>query len=201
MPPSTSRRIERFTAGLMRSTSVVARVDVDAGVAIGGAGRVSAIVGSPGGRRPGSGSRLWYFTQRPAAPNSLRSHAPNAPTSSAAAARHLARGACRRPVAAVAATGARADVALYQAAVPLKGTTAEDRSAALGRGAAVRSRCGPRAAARLPTTRPSPRADPARYVQQYSTTADRMLKVGFDGRPWSNCCSRRPAAVARGTAR
>jgi len=76
-----------------------------------------------------------------------------------------------------------ADVALYSAVVPLKGLTAADRNAAFGEAlktAAVQ------ASGRLEAAS-SPRvvaaaAAPESYVQQYSTTADRMLKVGFDAR-------------------
>ena len=75
------------------------------------------------------------------------------------------------------------DVALYQAAVPLKSASEADRAAAFGEAlkiAAVRA-SGRRDAAEAPAV-VAAAADPARYVQQYSTTADRMLKVGFDGR-------------------
>lgn len=74
-----------------------------------------------------------------------------------------------------------ADVAVYQAVVPLAGTTAADRSAAFGdalRTATVRA-SGQRDAGSNPVIAAAA-ADPARYIQQYSTTADRMLKVGFD---------------------
>jgi hypothetical protein len=76
-----------------------------------------------------------------------------------------------------------ADIALYQAAVPLHGPTEADRAAGFGealRVAAVRA-SGRRAAATNPVVAAAA-ADPSRYVQQYSTTPDRMLKVGFDGR-------------------
>ncbi|MFO1408542.1 MAG: DUF2066 domain-containing protein [Steroidobacteraceae bacterium] len=79
------------------------------------------------------------------------------------------------------ATAARADVALYQATVPLAGPTEADRKAAFGdalRTAAV-SASGQRDAGTRPAIA-SAAADPARYVQQYSTTPDRMLKVGFE---------------------
>ena len=75
------------------------------------------------------------------------------------------------------------DVALYQAAVPLKSAAPADRSAAFGEAlkvAAVRA-SGRRDAGDAPAI-VAAAADPTRYVQQYSTTADRMLKVGFDGR-------------------
>lgn len=78
---------------------------------------------------------------------------------------------------------AGADVALYQAAVPLKGATEADRAAGFGEAlkvAAVRA-SGRREAAGNPAV-VSAASDPTRYVQQYSTTSDRMLKVGFDGR-------------------
>jgi hypothetical protein len=78
---------------------------------------------------------------------------------------------------------AGADVALYQAAVPLHGLTEADRAVGFGdalRIAAVRA-SGRRDAATNPVVA-SAASDPSRYVQQYSTTSDQMLKVGFDGR-------------------
>ena len=78
-----------------------------------------------------------------------------------------------------AATGARAEVVLYEVVVPLKGTTAEDRTAAQAeamRAVAVKV-SGRREAADNPAVNG---ADPARYIQRYSTTAERMLKAGFD---------------------
>jgi uncharacterized protein len=78
---------------------------------------------------------------------------------------------------------ADADVAVYQAVVPLAGATEADRNAAFGnalRTAAVRA-SGQRGAASNAVI-DAAAADPARYVQQYSTTPDRMLKVGFDAR-------------------
>lgn len=77
----------------------------------------------------------------------------------------------------------RADIALYQAAVPLQAATEAGRAAGFGealRIAAVRA-SGRQAAATNPVIAAAA-ADPSRYVQQYSTTPDRMLKVGFDGR-------------------
>jgi hypothetical protein len=77
--------------------------------------------------------------------------------------------------------GARADVPLYEVTVPLKGPTEADRAAGMTealRAVAVRA-SGRREAADSPTIAA---ANPSRYVQRYSTTADRMLKVGFDGR-------------------
>jgi len=77
--------------------------------------------------------------------------------------------------------GARADVPLYEATVPLKGTTAEDRAAAMAealRTVAVKA-SGRRDAANSPAING---ANPTKYVQRYSTTADKQLKVGFDGR-------------------
>jgi uncharacterized protein len=76
-----------------------------------------------------------------------------------------------------------AGIAPYQAIVPLAGTAETDRAAAIGEAlkvAAVRASGRPEAAS-------SPRVvaaagDPAGYVQQYSMTADRMLKVSFDPR-------------------
>jgi uncharacterized protein len=78
---------------------------------------------------------------------------------------------------------AGADVAVYQAVVPLAGTTEADRNAAFGdalRAAAMRA-SGQRDAATSPVIDVAA-ADPARYVQQYSTTADHRLKVGFNAR-------------------
>ncbi len=78
---------------------------------------------------------------------------------------------------------ARADVALYQAYVPLQGATEADRTAAFGEAlkvAAVRA-SGKKEAGAAPAIAKAAAA-PAAYVQQYATTADRMLKVGFDGR-------------------
>ena len=75
------------------------------------------------------------------------------------------------------------DVALYQASVPLKSTAEADRAAAFGEAlkiAAVRA-SGRRDAGEAAAIAAAA-ADPTRYVQQYSTTTDRMLKVGFDGR-------------------
>lgn len=75
------------------------------------------------------------------------------------------------------------DVALYQAAVPLPSTAEADRATAFGealRIAAVRA-SGRRDAGDAAAIAAAA-ADPGRYVQQYSTTIDRMLKVGFDGR-------------------
>jgi hypothetical protein len=75
------------------------------------------------------------------------------------------------------------DVALYQAVVPLKSTAEADRTVACGEAlkiAAVRA-SGRRDAGDAPAIAAAA-ADPARYVQQYATSSDRMLKVGFDGR-------------------
>ncbi len=78
---------------------------------------------------------------------------------------------------------ATADVALYQAAVPLTGNTEPERKAAMAEAllvAAVRA-TGRREAAQAPRIAAAA-SDPSAYVQQYSTGADRMLHVGFDGR-------------------
>jgi hypothetical protein len=78
---------------------------------------------------------------------------------------------------------ASADVAIYQAAVPLKGLTEADRNAGFGEAlkvAAVRA-SGRREAASEPRIAAAA-ADSASYVQQYATTSDRLLKVGFDAR-------------------
>ncbi|HVN43101.1 MAG TPA: DUF2066 domain-containing protein, partial [Steroidobacteraceae bacterium] len=77
---------------------------------------------------------------------------------------------------------AQADGGLYQGVVPLQGSTEADRSAAFGealRAAAVRA-SGHREAASSPAIAAAAAA-PARYVLQYATTPDRMLRVGFDG--------------------
>ena len=76
---------------------------------------------------------------------------------------------------------ARAEVPLYEVAVPLKGATSEERAAGMAealRAVAVRA-SGKREAANSPAIAG---ANPSKYVQRYSTTADKMLKVGFDGR-------------------
>jgi hypothetical protein len=76
---------------------------------------------------------------------------------------------------------AAADVSVYQATVPLKGNTEADRSAAFGealKSAAVRA--SGRRDAGSNATIVAAASDTTRYVQQYSTTSDRMLKVGFD---------------------
>jgi hypothetical protein len=75
---------------------------------------------------------------------------------------------------------ARAEVPLYEVAVPLVGATPEDRAASMAealRAVAVKA-SGKREAASSPAVAG---ANPTRYVQRYSTTADKMLKVGFDG--------------------
>lgn len=84
-------------------------------------------------------------------------------------------------VACVAPVAARAEVPLYEVAVPLKGATPEDRAAGMAdalRAVAVKA-SGRREAASSPAIAG---ANPTKYVQRYSTTADKMLKVGFDGR-------------------
>lgn len=76
---------------------------------------------------------------------------------------------------------AGAEVSIYEAVVPLAGATAADRDA--GFGAALRSaavRASGRRDAGSNAVIAAAAADPARYVRQYSTTADHMLKVGFD---------------------
>jgi hypothetical protein len=81
----------------------------------------------------------------------------------------------------LAAGWARAEVAVYQATVPLKGTTQADRGAAFSealRVAAVRA-SGRRDAEGNPVI-DAAASDPSRYVQRYATTADGLLKVGFD---------------------
>lgn len=80
-------------------------------------------------------------------------------------------------------TVARADVAPYQATVPLTGPAEADRAAAFGEAlkvAAVRASGRSDAGSAPPIAKAA--ATPTAYIQQYSTTADRMLKVGFDAR-------------------
>jgi hypothetical protein len=98
-------------------------------------------------------------------------------------ARHVARGLLALLALCLPCQAARADVALYQAVVPLRGTTEADRAAGFSealRIAAVRATGRRDAADNARITAAA--ADPSRYIQQYSTTPDRMLKVGFDGR-------------------
>jgi hypothetical protein len=99
-------------------------------------------------------------------------------------ARRIARGLLAAWLLSAAAAGtASAEVTLYQAVVPLKGASEADRAAALGealRVAAVRA-SGRTEAATSPRIAAAA-AKPSGYVQQYSTTPDRMLKVGFDAR-------------------
>lgn len=79
--------------------------------------------------------------------------------------------------------GASATEATYQAVVPLKGATEGDRAAAFAEALKVAVvRASGRAEAATAPRVVAAAADPSRYVQQYSTTADRMLKVGFDAR-------------------
>jgi hypothetical protein len=78
---------------------------------------------------------------------------------------------------------AQADVVLYQATVPLRSPAEADRDAAFGEAlkvAAVRASGRSDAGAAPAVARAA--AAPTSYIQQYSTTTDRMLKVGFDGR-------------------
>jgi len=80
----------------------------------------------------------------------------------------------------VANLAGAADVRLYQAKVPLNGTTEADRGAALAeamKAVAVRVSGRRDAAANATVTA----ADPARYVQRYAAGSDRTLTVGFDG--------------------
>ena len=94
---------------------------------------------------------------------------------------HVLAAALACIAACVAPAVARAEVRLYEVAVPLTGTTPEDRAAGMAealRAVAVKA-SGKREAASSPAISG---ANPTRYVQRYSTTSDRMLKVGFDGR-------------------
>jgi hypothetical protein len=72
-----------------------------------------------------------------------------------------------------------AEVALYEVKVPLRGTSEDERRAALAealKAVAVRV-SGRREAAANATVAA---ADPARYVQRYAAGTDQMLTVGFD---------------------
>ena len=76
---------------------------------------------------------------------------------------------------------AAADVAIYQSLVQIKGASAADKADAFAealRTTAVRA-SGRRDAGSNPVIKAAA-ADPDRYVQQYSTTPDRYLKVGFN---------------------
>jgi uncharacterized protein len=76
-----------------------------------------------------------------------------------------------------------ADVSVYQSLVPLKSNGQADRAAAFGealKSAAVRA--SGRRDAGSNATIAAAASDPTRYVQQYSTTSDYMLKVGFNAK-------------------
>jgi hypothetical protein len=78
---------------------------------------------------------------------------------------------------------AEADVVLYQATVPLKSPAEADRAAAFGEALKVAAvRASGRSDAGAAPAIAAAAAAPTSYIQQYSTTTDRMLKVGFDGR-------------------
>lgn len=77
------------------------------------------------------------------------------------------------------------EVPLYQVQVPLAGSTEADRSTGFAQAlAAVAVRVSGRREAAGNATVSG--ADPTRYVQRYSTTADHKLSVGFDARAVSN---------------
>lgn len=72
-----------------------------------------------------------------------------------------------------------ADAGIYDATVPLAGRTEEDRQASFSEAlgvVAVKVSGQPKAA----TNSVVQSADAAKYVQQYSRTGDRLLRVGFD---------------------
>lgn len=76
-------------------------------------------------------------------------------------------------------SAAAADFPVYEVTVPLAGPTAEERAAAFAEGlrrVAVRATGRSDAASSQAVSS----ADASRYVQRYSTTADKDLKVGFD---------------------
>jgi hypothetical protein len=84
-------------------------------------------------------------------------------------------------VALLPATAGAADVPLYQVQVPLAGAAEADRAAGFALALqAVAVRVSGRGEAATNATIAA--ADPTRYVQRYSTTADRRLSVGFDSR-------------------
>ena len=75
------------------------------------------------------------------------------------------------------------EVAAFEAVVPVTGTAEADRTAAFGEALKVAAvRASGRSEAATAAAIVAAAADPARYVQQYSTTAERMLRVGFDER-------------------
>jgi hypothetical protein len=79
------------------------------------------------------------------------------------------------------ASSAGAAVRAYEAQVPLEGTTAADRNA--GFAAALRAVAVKASGRRDAETNATiVAADPSRLVQRYSTTAEKLLKVGFDAR-------------------
>jgi hypothetical protein len=111
------------------------------------------------------------------------------PVTSPARARRLARAALIAGalcVAAWAPSNGAAQVnaeAPYQAIVPLEGSGESARAAAFGEALKVAIvRASGRADAASATRVVAAAADPSSYVQQYSTTPERMLKVGFDTR-------------------
>jgi hypothetical protein len=78
------------------------------------------------------------------------------------------------------ATGASAEVAVYEVIVPVAGVTEADRTAGLAeavRAVAVKV-SGRREAADDARVRAT---DPSRLVQRYSLSPEKLLKVGFDG--------------------
>ncbi len=125
-------------------------------------------------------SRLWYFTRAPARPNSRRPMHRQSRTVIKGGPALRALACC---ILLAQSWAAAAEVSIYEAVVPLAGSTAADRNAGFGdalRSAAVRA-SGRSDAGSNPVVAAAA-ADPSRYVQQYSTTADRMLKVGFNAR-------------------
>jgi hypothetical protein len=76
-----------------------------------------------------------------------------------------------------------AEVTPYQAIVALGGTTEADRAAAFAEALKIAAvRASGRSDAAITPRIVAAAADPTSYVQHYSTTADRRLKVGFDPR-------------------
>lgn len=79
------------------------------------------------------------------------------------------------------AVPAAAEVSVYQSVVPMKSNSAADRSAAFGEAlVSAVVRASGRRDAGSNSVIAAAASDPQRFVQQYSTTPDRYLRVGFD---------------------
>ena len=184
MPPSTSRAHRALHGGLDALDERVAGVDVDAGVAIRGA--LAWVLGHlqlPRGGRPGVLLEAVVFYTHAAGAEVPRNHA-EFPKHRWGPATRLNRGALRARGACTAAPRCRSPTWRFtrlrcRCTVRPRPTGRPAFGEAL-RIAAVRASGRRDAAANKVVAAAA--ADPSRYVQQYSTTPDRMLKVGFDGR-------------------